>query len=54
MTTTIRDNHGHALSGANAQALDRYETACHELRCFVGDPLAHAQAALQTSPGMTM
>ncbi|HSC00923.1 MAG TPA: tetratricopeptide repeat protein, partial [Burkholderiaceae bacterium] len=54
MTTTIRDNHGHTLSGASAQALDHYETACHELRCFIGDPLGHAQKALQASPGMTM
>jgi hypothetical protein len=54
MTHTLRDSLGHALSGANAQALDHYETACHELRCYIGDPLGHAQQALQASPDMTM
>jgi len=51
---TIRDSLGHALSGANARALDHYELACHELRCYIGDPLAHAQQALRDSPQMTM
>jgi len=51
---TIRDSLGHPLSGANARALDHYELACHELRCYIGDPLAHAQQALRDSPQMTM
>src|SRR5262245_35823534 len=51
---TIHDSLGHALSGASARALDHYELACHELRCYIGDPLAHAQAALRESPQMTM
>ena len=54
MTTLIRDGLGHALSGASAAALDHYETACHELRCYIGDPLGHAQQALRQSPDMTM
>lgn len=52
--TTICDGIGHAHSGASAPALDRYELACHELRCFIGDPLGHAQRALNESPEMTM
>ena len=51
---TIKDSLGHALSGASAKALDHLELACHELRCYVGDPLAHAQQAISESPGMTM
>jgi len=52
--TTIRDGLGQAYSGASAPALDHYELACHELRCFIGDPLGHAQKALNESPAMTM
>src|SRR5262245_40720473 len=51
---TTHDSLGHALSGASARALDHYELACHELRCYIGDPLAHAQNALRESPQMTM
>ena len=51
---TIHDSLGHAVSGASAAALDHYEHACHELRCFIGDPLGRAQQALAESPEMTM
>ena len=51
---TIHDSLDHALSGATARALEHFELACHELRCFVGDPLGHAQQALNESPEMTM
>src|SRR5262252_2093275 len=51
---TIKDSLGHALSGASAQSLDHFELACHQLRCYIGDPLAQAQQALAASPGMTM
>ena len=51
---TIHDSLGHAVSGASAAALDHYEHACHELRCFIGDPLGRAQQALSESPEMTM
>jgi len=51
---TIRDSLDHPLSGASAEALDPFELACHELRCFVGDPLGRAQQALSESPEMTM
>jgi hypothetical protein len=51
---TIRDSLDHPLSGATAKGLDPFELACHELRCYVGDPLGRAQQALSESPEMTM
>ncbi|MCC6195312.1 MAG: tetratricopeptide repeat protein [Burkholderiales bacterium] len=51
---STKDYLNHALSGATARSVDHFETACHELRCYVGDPLASAQAALDASPDMTM
>jgi len=57
MTTTtlpLKDSHGHTLSGATSAAIDAFETACHELRCYIGDPLASAHAALEKAPQMTM
>jgi hypothetical protein len=54
MTRTFHDSAGLALSGASAAALDAYETASHELRCYRGDPLAGAQRAIEAAPAMTM
>ncbi len=51
---TIKDMHGHPLSGADAQATEHYDTACALLRCYLNDPLAEAQAALARAPDMTM
>ena len=51
---STKDYHDHDLSGATAQAVQHFENGCHQLRCFIGDPLAEAQAALQQSPGMSM
>ena len=51
---STKDHLNQTLSGASAPSVDHFETACHELRCYVGDPLASAQAALQASPDMTM
>ncbi len=51
---STKDYQDHPLSGATARSVDHFETACHQLRCYVGDPLASAQAALRASPGMTM
>jgi hypothetical protein len=50
----IKDYHDQDLSGATAQAVQRFEDGCHQLRCFIGDPLAEAQAALQQAPQMTV
>ena len=49
-----QDALGHALSGANPQAIDFFEQASHELRCLVADPLATATKALAESPDFTM
>jgi len=43
---TIKDMHGHALSGADTKATEHFDTACALLRCYLNDPLAEAQAAL--------
>ena len=51
---TVKDPHGHALSGADGRAVESYELALEQLRCYVGDPLAPAQAAAAQAPGMTM
>jgi hypothetical protein len=50
----IKDDHDQELSGATAQAVQHFESGCHQLRCFIGDPLAEAQAALRQAPRMTM
>jgi hypothetical protein len=50
----IKDYTGHAVSGADANSIENLETALHELRCYIRDPLATVNAALAQSPGMTM
>jgi tetratricopeptide (TPR) repeat protein len=49
-----KDYTGHAVSGANANSIERLETALHELRCYIRDPLATVNAALAQAPEMTM
>jgi hypothetical protein len=51
---TTHDTLGHTYSGATAQSLEHFDLACADFRCFINDPLAGAQHALQASPGMTM
>ncbi len=51
---TMIDTAGHAVSGANAQALAAFEQAAHELRCFIADPVASVDRALASSPDMVM
>ena len=51
---TIHDSLGQTLSGATPNSLDHFEHACHELRCFIGDPLGRVQQALSDNPDMTM
>lgn len=50
----LRDVHGLPLSGAGADGLDHYERARASLRCFVGDPIAAADAAIAADPGFVM
>ncbi|HEX2542936.1 MAG TPA: tetratricopeptide repeat protein [Caldimonas sp.] len=51
---TVKDLHGHALSGASVDAVEPYEQSLEQLRCYVGDPLGAVQAALAAAPAMTM
>ena len=50
----MRDAVGYTLSGCNAQALDLLDRAGHEFRCFSGNPLATADAALEVAPELVM
>lgn len=50
----MKDSQGHALSGANSASLSAYQAALDQFRCFVGDPVASVDTALQASPDMTM
>jgi hypothetical protein len=50
----MKDTMGYPVSGAGAQALAAFESACHELRCYIGDPVASVDRALEASPSMTM
>jgi tetratricopeptide (TPR) repeat protein len=49
-----RDTAGHRLTGATQEGLARFETAAHQFRCYVGDPLASVDAALAAAPQMVM
>ena len=51
---TPPDSNGLFLSGASAGSLDRYENALHSLRCFIGDPIGDADAAIAADPGFVM
>ncbi len=51
---TIRDAAGYPVSGATAASLTAWEDASHQLRCYVGDPVAAVDRALEAGPGMTM
>ena len=51
---TIQDSLGHPVSGASARRSTTTSTPAHELRCFIGDPLAPVGRALAEAPDMTM
>ena len=51
---TLKDTSGYAVSGATAPSLDLLETALHEMRCYVDDPVSTVQRALDASPEMPM
>jgi tetratricopeptide (TPR) repeat protein len=50
----LKDNLGHALSGAGNASLPHYEEALHLLRCYIGDPVAAVDKAIAESPGFVM
>jgi tetratricopeptide (TPR) repeat protein len=49
-----RDSAGHQVTGATADGLAHFETASHQFRCFIGDPVASVDAALAAAPQMVM
>ncbi|RPH61127.1 MAG: tetratricopeptide repeat protein, partial [Burkholderiales bacterium] len=51
---TLTDHAGYPVSGASADSLAHYEQAAHEMRCFIGDPVATIDQALVASPSTTM
>lgn len=50
----LHDSAGQVVSGCTPAALDALESALHQLRCLIGDPVASVDAALQASPEMAM
>lgn len=50
----LLDAAGYPVSGTNPEALAASETAAHELRCFIGDPVATIDRALSCSPEMVI
>ena len=48
------DPSGLPLTAASADALAPYEAALHQFRCYIGDPVASVDKALQLCPGMPM
>jgi tetratricopeptide (TPR) repeat protein len=51
---TVKDARGYALSGADADAADRFEIALGEFQCYIGNPLGTVEAALQARPDFTI
>lgn len=49
-----KDYADYAVSGADAQAVEQFETACYEFRCYIRDPVATVAAALERAPEMVM
>jgi hypothetical protein len=51
---TIRDALGLTLSGAGPTSLSHYQSALHQLQCYIEDPVATVDAAIAASPDFTM
>ena len=50
----MNDFSGYETSGADAASLALLERACHELRCYIGDPVATVGRALEATPELVM
>jgi hypothetical protein len=50
----MKDSVGYELSGATAQSLGALEQGLHEMRCYIGDPVATVERALAGSPEFVM
>ncbi|HTN49956.1 MAG TPA: tetratricopeptide repeat protein [Burkholderiaceae bacterium] len=48
------DSAGHEMSGATAEGVAHFETAAHQFRCYIGDPVAAVDASLAAAPDMAM
>ncbi|MCC7276258.1 MAG: tetratricopeptide repeat protein [Alphaproteobacteria bacterium] len=49
-----RDHRGLAVSGADAAAIEGYETALRQFQCYVDDPVATIDGTLERSPAFVM
>ena len=50
----VKDHRGAPLTGADAKAVELYETAICQFNCYVGDPVATLDGALAESPDFAM
>jgi hypothetical protein len=50
----FRDQAGHTVSGATAEALALFELALRQLHCSTGNPLESAEAAIAVAPDFTI
>jgi len=51
---TIHDDLGLAHSGANADSLTLYRRALHQFQCYIEDPVASVDAAIEQRPNFVM
>ncbi len=54
MIKSYEDGGGYPLSGANADSVEGFERASHQLRCLIEDPVATIDATLEAAPAMAM
>jgi hypothetical protein len=50
----VKDSSSYETSGASAASLTLLEQAFHELRCYIGDPVATVNRALELTPELVM
>ena len=50
----MKDFAGYEITGANAASLGLLEQAFHELRCYIGDPVATVDRTLEAAPELVM
>ena len=50
----MKDYSDYEISGASAASATLLEQAFHELRCYIGDPVATVDRALAATPGLVM
>lgn len=50
----MKDSVGYEVSGPNGQSLVALEQGLHELQCYIADPVATVERALEASPELVM